>query len=315
MRAWSAIARNDMSFSIVLAVLRLVAELLRGLFNLVDDRLKEIDLVVAEDLARLDRLHRGRHALEAGAGIDVLLRQRSQRARRVAVELDENEIAHLDESLAAVDVHETFLPRVIFFRSARGLAAVDADFRARAAWPRLAHLPEIILVAELKNAISRQHAHLEPDVFGLFVVPMHRRVEQLRIDLPDLGDQLPMPSNRFFLVVVAERPVAEHLEEGVMVSVAANRFEIVVLARNAQAFLHVDDAQMLRRSHAQEIILELHHPGVGEEQGRVALGNQGGRRHDRVATLGEEVEKRLSYFSGSPAHKKINSNREKVRKE
>ena len=138
----------------VLAVVRLVAELLHGLFNLVDDRLKEIDLVVAEDLARLDRLHRSRHTLEACAGIDVLFRQRSQRARRVAVELDENEIAHLDESLASVDVHETFLSRVILFRSARGLAAVDADFRARAAWPRLAHLPEIILVAELENAIG-----------------------------------------------------------------------------------------------------------------------------------------------------------------
>jgi len=72
---------------------------------------------------------------------------------------------------------------------------------------------------------------------------------------------------------------------------------------------------MLRRSHAEEIILELHHAGVGEEQGRVALGNQGGGRHDRVTTLGEEVEKRLSDFSGSPAHKKINSNRERAAKE
>ncbi len=111
-----------------------------------------------------------------------------------------------------------------------------------------------------------------------------------------------MPSNRVFLVVVAERPVAEHLEKSVMVSVAADRFEIVMLAGNSQAFLDVDDAHVLRCAHAKEIILELHHPGVDEEQGRVALGNQRGRRHDRVTALGEEIEKRLSNFCGCPAH-------------
>ena len=111
-----------------------------------------------------------------------------------------------------------------------------------------------------------------------------------------------MPSNRFFLVVVAERPVPKHLEERVMVSVAADRFEIVMLARNTQAFLNVDDAQVRRSAHAEEIILELHHPGVDEEQGGVALGNQRGGRHDRMTALGEKIEKRLSNFGSSPAH-------------
>jgi hypothetical protein len=45
------------------------------------------------------------------------------------------------------------------------------------------------------------------------------------------------------LVVVAKRPVPEHLEKRVMVAVAADRFEVVVLARNAQAFLAIDDAR------------------------------------------------------------------------
>ena len=133
---------------VVLAVVRLAAELLRGLFNFVDDRLKQIDVVVAENLARLDALQRRRSSLQACARIDVFFRQRTEVPRRVAVELDENEVADLDEALAAVDVHEALLPRVIFFRSARRLAAVDADFRVGTAWPRLAHLPEIILVAE-----------------------------------------------------------------------------------------------------------------------------------------------------------------------
>src|ERR1700733_4257669 len=105
-----------------------------------------------------------------------------------------------------------------------------------------------------------------------------------------------MPSNRFFLVVVAERPVPEHLEERVMVSVAADRFEIVMLARDAQAFLNVHDAQMRGSADAEKIILELHHPGVDEEQGGVALGNQRGRRHDRMTARGEKIEERLANF-------------------
>src|ERR1019366_7385009 len=103
--------------------------------------------------------------------------------------------------------------------------------------------------------------------------------------------EFPMPSNRFFLVIVAERPVAEHFEKSVMVSVAADRFEIVMLARNTQAFLTIRDAHVLGRAHVQEIILELDHPGVGEQQCGIALGNQRRRRHDRMTALLKELEK------------------------
>ena len=97
------------------AVWAAVADFLGDDLDFLDDRLEQIDLVVAEDLAGLDRLHRGRHALEAGAGIDVLFRQRIQLARRVAVVLDENQIADLDEALASIDVDEAFLARRDFF--------------------------------------------------------------------------------------------------------------------------------------------------------------------------------------------------------
>ncbi len=281
-------AKRDVAL-FLLAVTRLVAELLRGLFDFVHDRLEQIDVVVAEDLARLKTLQRCRGSLEPGAGVDVLLRQRSQYSAAVAVVLNENQVAELDEALASVDIDEAFLARVILFGTARGLAAVDADFRVGTAWPGLAHLPEIILVAELQNPIARQHVQLDPDVLGLLVILVNGRVEQARIDSPDLGDQVPMPANCLFLVVVAKRPIPEHLEKRVMVSVAANRFEIVMLARDAQAFLTIRDAHMWRRAQAEEIVLERHHAGVGEEQGGVALGNQRRRRHDRVTALGEEI--------------------------
>jgi len=79
--------------------------------------------------------------------------------------------------------------------------------------------------------------------------------------------------DRLGLVVIAERPVAEHLEKGVMVGVAADRFEVVVLARDSEALLAVHHAHRLRRADSEEVILERHHPGVGEQQRRVAHGH------------------------------------------
>src|SRR5713101_3539261 len=99
----------------VFAVCTAIARLFYDPLNFFDDRLEQIDIVVAEDLACLEALQCRRGALEPGAGIDVLLRQRSQRARLVAVVLNEDQVAELDESLASVNVYKTFLTRMIFF--------------------------------------------------------------------------------------------------------------------------------------------------------------------------------------------------------
>ena len=52
-----------------------------------------------------------------------------------------------------------------------------------------------------------------------------------------LGQQLPGELDRAFLEVVAEREVAEHLEEGVVARGVADVVEVVVLAAGADAFL------------------------------------------------------------------------------
>ncbi len=66
--------------------------------------------------------------------------------------------------------------------------------------------------------------------------------------------------------VVAEAPVAEHFEKGVMPAGAADIVEIVVLAAGADAFLGVGGAGVGAFFLAEEDRLELVHPGVGEEQ-------------------------------------------------
>jgi hypothetical protein len=52
-----------------------------------------------------------------------------------------------------------------------------------------------------------------------------------------LGDQGPGEIDRLFLEVVAEREIAQHLEEGVVARGVADIVEVVVLAAGADAFL------------------------------------------------------------------------------
>ena len=59
--------------------------------------------------------------------------------------------------------------------------------------------------------------------------------EPLGVELHVLGDELPGEVDRLVLEVVAEREVAEHLEEGAVAVGAADVLEIGVLAARAQA--------------------------------------------------------------------------------
>src|SRR5579875_1760147 len=221
-------AEGDVSV-VSLSVTGAFTESRRRAFDFANYRLKNINIVIAQQPASLEALqHRG-DAFQAGAGIDMLHRQGRQVARRVAVVLDEHEIAQLDESGASVNVDPARAPAM--GRAVAGRRpAVDMDFRARTTRPGLAHLPEIVFFPKPQDALAGQDIHFQPRIFGLEVVLVNRRVEQPGIDAPDPGQQFPMKGDRLGLVVVAERPVAEHLEERVMVGVTAHRFEVVVLA-------------------------------------------------------------------------------------
>ena len=126
------------------------------------------------------------------------------------------------------------------------------------------------------------------------------RVKPLRRKFPTINHQLPRPLDRFLLEVIAEAPVAEHLEEGVVIGVEPNVFEIVVFAAGPDAFLRVGHARRIPR----RLLLfekdghELVHARVGEKQiGRV--GEQRRRGHDGVLFLAKEIEKRFSDVGAS----------------
>jgi hypothetical protein len=276
------------------------------LLQLVENRAEDVGLVVGnfgvgEVGEHLRALHDAGDALEAHAGVHVLGRERAESAIRVRVELDEDEVPNLD-ALGGAFVDER-APRVA------GGREVHVEFGARAAGAGVAHHPEVVFlvaVDDVDGGVEADAAELRgPDVPRLlvelagvalgFVGVVNGGVEALRGELPDFDDQLPRPTDGLLLEVVAEGPVAEHLEERVVVGVETDVIEVVVLAAGTDAFLGVGGAAggVGALGLVEEDGHELVHAGVGEEQVG-AVRQEAGRGDDGVLLRPEEVEERLA---------------------
>jgi hypothetical protein len=254
-----------------------------------DDRGEHVGVVVA-----VLALEYRRHPLEAHAGIDVLGRQRGQRAVLAPVELDEHQVP---------DLHHLRHARVdqLAARLVRG--AVDVDLGTRPARAGVAHLPEVVLLRPVVD-VRRVHARLlDPELPRLVVLVQallrvaaeDGDVQPVAVEFPDLGEQLPRPADRLPLEVVPERPVPEHLEERVVVGVLAHVVQVVVLAAGPDALLGVRRPDVIALLKSQEDWLELVHPGVGEEQGGVVVRDDRAGRDERVPVLlHEEVDELLA---------------------
>ena len=256
-----------------------------------EDRREDLGVVVAA-LALDDR----DEPLEAHAGVDVLRRQRLERAVRLAIELDEDEVPDLEDvGVARVDER----------RRVASADAVEVDLRAGAARAGLAHLPEVVLHRARQHPLRGQV--LAPEIprldvrveTGTGVAAEVGRVEPRGIESVDLGQQFPRPVDRLGLEVVPEGPVAEHLEEGVVIGVASDVLEVVVLAAGADALLRVGGAAVRAGALSKEDVLELVHPRVREEERRILVRHDRRTRDDGVAAaFAEEVEERRTDRSG-----------------
>ena len=284
---WSEMTRKATSGLLVGSAVGLAAECGYA----VEQRLEHVGVVVG-----LFALHGHRQALEAHARVDVLVRQGHERAVGHAVELHEDEVPDFDH-LRVVGVDQG---------GARcggpvGVAAeVDVDFRARSAGPGFAHFPEVVLLRGEQDAVFGYP--FGPNALGLLVrfqavsgVPFkHGHVQAILVQAVHLGEQFPRPIDGLLLEVIAKRPVAEHLEHGVVVGVHADFFQVVVLATHAQAFLGVGDARMHHRAVAQKEVFERIHPRVVKHQRRIIFDDHGSRWNDFVAFRGEEFEEALA---------------------
>ena len=167
---------------------------------------------------------------------------------------------------------------------------VVEDFGARAARPGVPHAPEIVGGGDADDAVIAQPG----DAF-----PQRRRLVVLGID----GDQQlllrqgevprqqgPGMLDRQRLEVIAEREIAQHLEEGVVAGGVADIVQVVVLAARPHAFLGGGRARVWPLFCPGEHVLELDHAAVGEQQRRVVARHQRRRRHGGMAVAGEEIE-------------------------
>ena len=232
----------------------------------------------------LDALQDAGHALQPQAGVDRGARQRLALLLRHLLELHEDEVPEFEEAIA------------VLLRAARRpapdvLAAVDEDLRARTARAGIAHRPEIVRGRDADDAVVRKAGDLLPVARRLVVVVVDGDEQLVLLEPELLCDQVPGELDRALLEVVAEREIAEHLEEGEMARGVADIVEVVVLAAGAHAFLRGGGALVGPLLDAGEDVLELHHAGIGEHQGRVVARHERRRRHDLVAVLRKEIQK------------------------
>src|SRR5262249_28379572 len=92
--------------------------------------------------------------------------------------------------------------------------------------------------------------------------------------------------------------VAEHLEEREVPGRVAHVLQVVVLAARANATLGGHRAVIGAFVVPEEHVLELHHPGVGEEQRRIVARDERARGHVLVALRDEVVDELLAYLFG-----------------
>ena len=254
-----------------------------------DQVVEQVDLVVAVHM-----LQHGRDALQAHAGVHARRRQRQQGAVRLAVELHEHVVPNFDVAVAVL-VRRTGRP------AGDVLAVVVEDLGAGTARAGIGHLPEIVgsvrcalVVADADDALGRQTDVLVPDVEGFVIGVVDGDQQPVFRQLPDAGQQFPGVGDGVLLEIVAETEVAQHLEEGVVARGVADLVEVVVLAAGAHAALRTDRPGVAAFLGAEEHVLELHHAGVGEQQGGIVAGHQRATGHNGVAFGREEIQEVLA---------------------
>lgn len=116
------------------------------------------------------------------------------------------------------------------------VAEVDVDFGARTARTGFAHFPEIVVLVAVDDAAGIDM--FKPVVIGFhirvlavfFIAAKNGDIQFVFVNFHDFGQVFPSVGNGFLFEIVAKRPVAEHLEHGVVIGVVANFFQIIMFA-------------------------------------------------------------------------------------
>jgi hypothetical protein len=114
-----------------------------------------------------------------------------------------------------------------------------------------------------------------------------------RIKADFFRQELPHPCDLLFLEIIAERPIAEHLEKS-RVAIVTHLLDIL----RAEAFLRIRDAPAERMRLAEKIRHDRLHAGSGEKRRRIVFRHKRRRRHDRMPSFLEKFQIALADIFG-----------------
>ena len=205
-------------------------------------------------------------------------------AIRCLFELHEDQVPYLDEPIAIL-VRRTRRP------TGDVITVIVEDLATWTARTGVTHRPEIVAGGDTDDTVFGKACNLAPE-FERFIVGMvNRRKQAVRIEAPFTRQQCPGIEDRFFLEVIAEAEIAQHLEKRVVARGVAHIVEIVVLATGAHAFLAAGRPIGRRFLKAGERVLERNHARIHEHQRRVVIGHQRRTGHLEVVHAREEIQK------------------------
>ena len=179
------------------------------------------------------------------------------------------------------------------------IAMIEENFRTGTAGTGIAHGPEIIRCRDSDNPVIRQACDFFPQVKRLIIFMIHRNQKPVFRQTVFLCHKVPGELNRTILEVIAEREIAEHLEEGVMSRRIADILQIVMLSPGAHTFLRRHRPVIIAMLCPGENVLELNHPGIGEHQRRIITRYQRTGRDNLVTVLREVVEECITNIVGA----------------
>lgn len=271
--------------------------------NFLEDGFEEVGVVVGGGVGEGGEVFGGGEdagdAFESHTGIDVFMGEGFEGAVGFGVELDEDEVPDFD-AVGGAGIDE-FALGIAFF------CEVDVDFAAGTAGSGIAHHPEVIFFVTVDDMDIRVEACFfeegGPDVVGFLVEfigvawfgVIDGDVEAVFWEFPDVSEEVPGPFDGIFFEVVAEGPVTEHFEEGVVVGIEADVFEVVVFTAGADAFLGIGGCGVGGWAFVEEVGDELVHAGVGEEEVGGA-GEEGFGGDEGVSAVFEVVDEGVTDF-------------------
>ncbi len=208
-------------------------------------------LIAVGVVDRRNLLQDPRASLETEPRVDVLLRERHERAVGLQLVLHEDEVPELEEPLAARAAGQAVGRAAAHLR-----APVVVDLRVGPAGPGAADGPEVLRGGQRHDALGR-HAdglpQIDRDLVGpelqLGVTRVDADPEPVPVEPHPLLHELRRELDRTLLEVLPEREVPEHLEEGEVIRVEADLLDV----RCPKDLLHRRRERRRRRLETEEV--------------------------------------------------------------